>query len=256
MKKALALLLCTVMFCSCACTTKETENTKATTEEIEEPSRTTEAPPETVDPDAAPDWITEMGYAINGPKEELFNNGLGGLMGVSYVPSAYLAYAEGNGTDHCFLAQASAFSPDAVPYWTLVFIHEEIGGRLSLSSVAVLGYDISLDSDRAVPGDNPKGDDPDAWQAGEANEMDGDAISIFDAGIRTLNSSDIRDPILCLGHKTTGTDTTYCFLVLRQTADRSVNPVWELVYIPVDADGYTGSLEIRTIDIAEFAEAE
>ena len=54
------------------------------------------------------------------------------LVGVNYVPVAYLGSQVVAGTNHCFLCKATVVYPNAVPSYTLVYIHEDLEGNATI----------------------------------------------------------------------------------------------------------------------------
>ncbi len=68
----------------------------------------------------------------------IFDKGMEGLVGVNYVPVAYLAFQVVSGTNHCFLCQATVVSPNASPYYALVYLYENLDGQVTVSHITAL----------------------------------------------------------------------------------------------------------------------
>lgn len=83
-------------------------------------------------------WTQSEDPTVTEELKALFEKGLEGLVGVSYVPVAYLGSQTVAGTNHCFLAQATVVYPDAKPYYVLVYLYEDLEGNVSEPSFADL----------------------------------------------------------------------------------------------------------------------
>ncbi len=58
------------------------------------------------------------------------------LLGVTYKPVAYLGSQVVAGTNHAILCQALVVSPDAQPYFVIVYVYEDLQGNVSLLNIA------------------------------------------------------------------------------------------------------------------------
>ncbi|MGN1018954.1 MAG: hypothetical protein ACI4O7_01160 [Aristaeellaceae bacterium] len=60
------------------------------------------------------------------------------LAGVNYEPVAYLSSQIVAGMNHCYLCRATVVYPDAVPYWSLVFVYEPLEGPAEILKIVRL----------------------------------------------------------------------------------------------------------------------
>ena len=81
-------------------------------------------------------WTPSASPEITEDLQTLFDQGLEGLIGVHYVPVAYLGSQVVAGSNHCFLAQATAVVPDAQPYYALVYLYQDLQGQVTILSIA------------------------------------------------------------------------------------------------------------------------
>ena len=81
-------------------------------------------------------WAPSESPEITEELQALFDQGMEGLVGVNYVPVAYLGSQVVAGTNHCFLAQATVIYPDARPSWVLIYLYEDLSGNVSLMNIA------------------------------------------------------------------------------------------------------------------------
>ena len=68
--------------------------------------------------------------------QALFDKGLDDLVGVGYMPVAYLGSQVVAGTNHCFLAQATLVYPGAEPTYVLIYLYENLQGEVDIMNIA------------------------------------------------------------------------------------------------------------------------
>ena len=81
-------------------------------------------------------WQAAEDPAVTEELQAVFDKGLEGLVGVNYVPVAYLGSQVVAGTNHAFLCQATVVYPGAVPAWTIVFLYQDLQGNVSILNIA------------------------------------------------------------------------------------------------------------------------
>ena len=81
-------------------------------------------------------WTPAEDPAITDEVNELIAKALDGLVGVNYVPVAYLGSQVVAGINHAILCQATAVVPDAVPAWKILYLYEDLEGNVSVLSIA------------------------------------------------------------------------------------------------------------------------
>ena len=83
-------------------------------------------------------WQVAEDTAITEERQELFDRALNGLLGVSYVPVAYLGSQVVAGMNHCFLCQATVVYPGAQTRLVLVYLYEDLTGHAEITRIADL----------------------------------------------------------------------------------------------------------------------
>ena len=81
-------------------------------------------------------WQSAENAEITEEIRALFDKGMEKLIGVSYVPVAYLGSQVVAGTNHAILCQGTVIYPDAKPDWKVVFLWEKLDGTVELINVA------------------------------------------------------------------------------------------------------------------------
>ncbi|MBR2662602.1 MAG: hypothetical protein IKE25_02695 [Clostridia bacterium] len=69
-------------------------------------------------------------------RKALFDKGLEGLLGVNYLPVAYLGSQIVAGTNHAFLCQTTVVYPGAQPEYAIVYLYEDLQGNVSILNIA------------------------------------------------------------------------------------------------------------------------
>ena len=81
-------------------------------------------------------WTPSVDPAVTEDVQALLDKGLDGLVGVSYVPVAYLGSQVVAGTNHAILCQATVVYPDAQPYYVIIYLYEDLEGNVSILNIA------------------------------------------------------------------------------------------------------------------------
>ena len=83
-------------------------------------------------------WTPSADPAVTEELQAVFDKGLEGLTGVGYMPVAYLGSQVVAGTNHAFLCQAAVVYPGAEPYYTIVYLYEDLQGNVTILNIAEL----------------------------------------------------------------------------------------------------------------------
>ena len=83
-------------------------------------------------------WTPSADPAVTEELQAVFDKGLEGLVGVGYTTVAYLGSQVVAGTNHAFLCQATVVYPGAEPYYTIVYLYEDLQGNVTILNIAEL----------------------------------------------------------------------------------------------------------------------
>lgn len=83
-------------------------------------------------------WSVTSSPEITQEAQGAFDKAMEGLLGVDYTPVALLGTQVVAGTNYCILCQATVVSPEAQPYYTLVYIYEALDGSAEVLTVTDL----------------------------------------------------------------------------------------------------------------------
>ena len=81
-------------------------------------------------------WQSAENAEITEEIRTLFDKGMEKLIGMNYVPVAYLGSQVVAGTNHAILCQGTVVYPDAKPGWKIVYLWEKLDGTVELLNVA------------------------------------------------------------------------------------------------------------------------
>ena len=103
-----------------------------------------EVPLQVADPDAWNDEVIDGGWgvasdpAVTDEMKALFDKAMEGLVGVNYVPVAYLGTKVVAGYDHAILCQATPVYPGAAAHWVILYLFEDLDGGVKISDISDL----------------------------------------------------------------------------------------------------------------------
>ena len=80
---------------------------------------------------------------------QLVAAGLEEFVGVEYTPVAYLGSQVVAGTNYAILCQGRAVVPDAEPYWVILYLYQDLEGKVSVLGIVNLDLGI-INLDLAV----------------------------------------------------------------------------------------------------------
>ena len=83
-------------------------------------------------------WNATESPALTEEAMEVFGKAIDGLEGVEYKPVAYLGCQVVAGMNHCILCQSKAVVPDAKPYYSLMYIYEDLSGNAEITKIVNL----------------------------------------------------------------------------------------------------------------------
>lgn len=81
-------------------------------------------------------WTPAEDFTVTEERQAIFDKGMEGLLGVGYTPVAYLGSQVVAGTNHAFLCQSKVVAPDTAPYFTVVYLYEDLQGNVRILNIA------------------------------------------------------------------------------------------------------------------------
>ena len=81
------------------------------------------------------DWSAPDSPEVTPELQELFDKATEGLLGVSYTPLALVGTQLVSGMNYCFLCEAKAVIPNAVPYYVNVTVYKDLEGNTKVTDI-------------------------------------------------------------------------------------------------------------------------
>jgi hypothetical protein len=108
-------------------------------------------------------WSTPDSPEITPELQELFDKATEGLLGVNYTPVALIGTQLVSGMNYCFLCEAKAVIPDAVPYYVNVTVYKDLEGNAKVTdiegvethSTSEIAAFVGEEADSALTQENP-----------------------------------------------------------------------------------------------------
>lgn len=81
-------------------------------------------------------WTPAEDPTVTEELKALFDKGMSRLIGVKHEPVIYLGSQVVAGINHAFLCRSTVVYPDAKPFYTIVYLYEDLKGDVSVLSIA------------------------------------------------------------------------------------------------------------------------
>ena len=81
-------------------------------------------------------WTPAEDFTVTEERQAVFDKGLEMLVGVDYVPVAYLGSQVVAGTNHVFLVKGTVVVPNAPVSYALVYLYQDLQGGVTLMNIA------------------------------------------------------------------------------------------------------------------------
>ncbi len=175
-----------------------------------------------------------------------FDKAMEGLVGVDYTPVALLGTQVVAGTNYCILCQATVVSPEAQPYYTLVYIYEALDGSAEVLTITDLELGVSAEA-ASEPSSNVEPELVGGWSYTSSPDMTQEAQGAFDKAMEGLVGVDYT-PVALLGTQVVA-GTNYCILCQATVVSPEAQPYYTLVYIYEALDGSGEVLTITDLEL-------
>ena len=121
MRKLIAMLMALMMLFGIGAACAEGEKTGEETPAVGGP--------------AVGSWAAAEVTEITPDELAVFDKAVEGLMGVKYEPVLLLGTQVVAGTNYAFLCKGTVVYPDALPYWYILYVYEDLQGNVKVLDV-------------------------------------------------------------------------------------------------------------------------
>lgn len=191
-------------------------------------------------------WTPAEDYTVTEERQAVFEKGLEQLVGVDYVPAAYLGSQVVAGTNHVFLCKATVVYPDAKPTYVLVYLYEDLQGGVTLMNVADLGIVPQEDGAVTVPEAGLMG----GWYYAEAPEITEEIQARLDKALEGLVGA-AYVAVANLGEQVVA-GRNRCLLCQVTPVVPDAQPHYALVYVYEKLDGGAELSRVIDLDIGAY----
>ena len=81
-------------------------------------------------------WTPSADPAVTDEIKAIVDKALEGLVGVNYIPVAFLGSQVVAGTNYAVLCQAAVVYPGAEPYYVIIYVYRDLEGNASILNIA------------------------------------------------------------------------------------------------------------------------
>lgn len=233
MKKFFCFLLALALLCSLAACGKAT----APDETVEIPD-----PEDQTGPELVGGWAASDSAEISDELRAVFDKGLENLVGVDYLPVAYLGSQVVAGINHAFLCQAQTVSPDAEPYYAVVFLYADLSGAVSVLDLVP----ISVDSDGVRASEGAAEPVPGGWIATHEFDLLNDQLEDLGRALDGLTGVSYEPVAFLAAQVVSGVNSAY--LCRAQVVSPDAQPYYAIVSVYSALDGSCELLNIADFD--------
>ncbi|SCW62979.1 hypothetical protein SAMN02910456_02256 [Ruminococcaceae bacterium YRB3002] len=180
-------------------------------------------------------WTRAESTELSSEDRALFSKAMDKIVGAAHAPSALLGTQLVSGTNYCFLCRSTAVTPDAKPYYTLVYIYADLNGNATAKNI------VALPMPKTTAGD---------WDFVEPG-------SLYAPGIIDMPTSNMvgatYEAVDVLGMKETNDGTLYAVLCYITPVTPDAVPTLNIVVIDAMNNGENVLVDDLSVDIGALA---
>lgn len=231
MKKIMLLLLVgTLLLGLVACAaSKQADETEAKPAAEPEPEETPENEPITGG------WSAAASVELTDEVRALLDKALEDYTGLNVVPVAYLGSQVVAGTNHALLCRIAPVTPDAVETWAIVYLYEDLEGRVEITEVKDFGRSTELST----------GSESGGWGLPTTPELTDADRAAFETALEGFTGV-ACEPVALLSLQVVG-GFNKCFLCRATPVYPDAQSTWALVYVYEDLEGGAEITEIADL---------
>ena len=188
-------------------------------------------------------WTPAADYTVTEELQAIFDKGMEMLLGVDYVPLAYLGSQVVAGTNHVFLVKGTVVVPNAPVSYGLAYFYQDLQGGVTLMNVADLGIVPQEDGTLALTEEGLMG----GWSYAEAPEVTEEIQTRLDKALEGLVGA-AYVPVANLGEQVVA-GLNRCLLCQVTPVVPDAKPHYALVYVYEKLDGGAELVDVIDLDV-------
>ena len=229
------LLAALLVLGAAACKTKELPETAAKDEAAKEEAAVNET--------VTGGWTPAADCEVTEERRAIFDKGMSALLGVDYVPLAYLGSQLVAGTNHVFLVKGTKVVPSQPVSYALAYLYQDLEGNVKLMNIADLGIVPGEDGNATVPEGGLMG----GWSYAESPEVTDEMKTRLGKALEGLVGASYM-PVANLGTQVVA-GLNRCLLCAVTPVVPDAQPHYALVYVYEDLQGGAELLQVIDLDV-------
>ena len=182
-------------------------------------------------------WTVSDSPEISGEVRTLFNEAMARVVGVNYEPVAYLGRQLVAGYNHALFCRATAVVPDAVPYYAVVILYEDLNAKATLSDIKALTPDGRFAENGGTGGTLAGG-----WSAPDSQD---EGLAAFGKATEKLLGAEYL-PIAVTGRQVVS-GMNYCVFCLARAVTPDAEPCYCFARIYRDLNGNASLTDVTPL---------
>lgn len=193
-------------------------------------------------------WAPAEDFTVTEVRQAVFEKGMEMLVGVDYVPVAYLGSQVVAGTNHVFLVKGTVVVPNAPVSYALVYLYQDLQGGVTIMNIADLGIVPQEDDTVTVPEEGLMG----GWYYAEEPEITEEIQARLDKALEGLVGATYV-PVANLGEQVVA-GRNRCLLCQITPVVPDARPHYALVYVYEKLDGGAELSRVIDLDVGALCE--
>ena len=191
-------------------------------------------------------WTPAEDFSVTDERKAIFDKGMAALLGVDYVPLAYLGSQVVAGTNHVFLVKGTAVVPTRPISYALAYFYEDLQGNVKLMNVADLPIVPGENGAVTPPEEGPMG----AWYYAEDPAFTDEDEAKLEAALH--NQVGASYVIAAYVGEQVVAGLNRCLLVQVTPVVPNARPHYALAYIYTDLEGNSSLTQVIDLDVGGY----
>ncbi len=230
MKKILIGLLAVLLMLTVAC------NKEAAAQEVVREN----------EPPMAGGWTPAEDSSLTEERLAIFEKGMAALLGVDYVPLAYLGSQVVAGTNHVFLVKGTMVVPTQPVSYALAYLYEDLQGGVQILTIADLPIVPQEDGTLALPEEGLMG----GWHYAEDPAFTDEDEAKLEGALQ--NQVGASYTIVAYVGEQVVAGLNRCLLVQVTPVVPDARPHYALAYVYTDLEGNSSLSQVIDLDVGAY----
>ena len=188
-------------------------------------------------------WTPAEDFSVTEERRAIFDKGMETLLGVDYVPLAYLGSQVVAGTNHVFLVKGTVVVPARPVSYALAYLYEDLQGNVKLLNIADLPIVPQADGTLALPEEGLMG----GWAYVEDPAFTDEDEAKLEKALQSQVGASYA--IVAYVGEQVVAGLNRCLLVQVTPVVPDARPHYALAYVYTDLEGNSSLTQVIDLDI-------